>query len=112
MLRLGILPALLLAIGFGASAASAAQKGTDQHAAMDMSEAEPIGAHQDHDSKHGGTFFMALDNKHHIEGLLESPGKFEVYLYDDHTRPVSRRELNQARMAVIWGEQDGAPKID
>ena len=81
---------------------------------MEMHDAGPpdAGAHQDHNSKHGGTFFMALDNKHHIEGLLESPGVFEVYLYDDHTRPVSRRELNQARMTVIWGEQDGAPKID
>ena len=55
---------------------------------------------------------MALDNKHHIEGLLEAPGLFEVYLYDDHTQPVSRGELSQARMTVIWGEQDSAPKIE
>ena len=81
---------------------------------MEMSKAggPDAGAHQDHNSKHGGVFFMALDNKHHIEGLLESPGIFEVYLYDDHTRPVSHRELNQAHMTVIWGDQDEAPKID
>src|ERR1700686_705280 len=38
------------------------------------------GAHMDHKSKHGGTFFMALDNKHHLEGILVPPGTFRVYL--------------------------------
>jgi hypothetical protein len=69
-------------------------------------------AHQDHNSKHGGTFFMALNNKNHLEGVLDPPGVFRVYLYDDHTRPVSPEVLNQAQMMVIWGEQDGAPEID
>ena len=117
MWRFGTLSTLLIALAFAASTACGAQKGADHavpHAEMDMSKAglPDAEAHQDHNSKHGGVFFMTLDNKHHIEGLLESAGIFEVYLYDDHTKPVSRRELNQTQMTVIWGEQDGAPKIE
>ena len=67
------------------------------------------GAHSDHDSKHGGTFFMALDNKHHLEGVLEPPGVFRVYLYDAYTQPASRAELDQVQAQVIWGDHDGAP---
>ena len=80
--------------------------------ATDASHSHNGAAHQDHDAKHGGTFFMALDNKHHLEGVLDPPGVFHVYLYDDHTRPVSRQVLNQAKAKVIWGEQDGAPEIE
>jgi len=70
------------------------------------------GAHQDHDSKHGGTFFMALDNRHHLEGALEQPGIFRVYIYDAYTQPVSREELGQTQAKVIWGENDGAPEVE
>jgi len=69
-------------------------------------------AHQDHDSKHGGTFFMALDNKHHLEGTLERPGVFRVYIYDSFTQPVRREVLAQVDAKVIWGAQDGSPEIE
>jgi len=68
-------------------------------------------AHSDHDSKHGGTFFMALDNKHHLEGVLLPPGVLRVYLYDEYTRPLSRAGLEQTQGEVIWGDVDGALKI-
>jgi len=70
------------------------------------------GAHMDHKSKHGGTFFMALDNKHHLEGILVPPGTFRVYLYDDHTKPLKSEETRQASGTVQLGESDDAPKID
>jgi hypothetical protein len=69
------------------------------------------GAHQDHSSKHGGTFFMALDNRHHLEGVLDRPGIFRVYVYDAFTQPVSAEELAQTEGKVIWGDRDGAPTI-
>ncbi|MBI2818657.1 MAG: hypothetical protein HYX73_01645 [Acidobacteria bacterium] len=85
--------------------------------ASNMEELDPDhfyadGSHRDHDSKHGGTFFMSLDNYHHLEGVLERPGVFRVYVYDAHTQPVSREQLEQTQAKVIWGDIDGAPEID
>ena len=68
------------------------------------------GAHRDHNPKHGGTFFMALDNKHHLEGVLLPPGIFCVYLYDAHTQPLGHAELHQSSGTVQWGDSDGAPE--
>jgi hypothetical protein len=90
------------------SASSNAAQTPEQSAAH---EHEGV-AHQDHDSKHGGTFFMALDNKHHLEGALERPGVFRVYMYDAYTHAVSPEVLGQASAKVIWGDQDGAPEIE
>src|ERR1700674_3731205 len=70
------------------------------------------GAHMDHKSKHGGTFFMALDNKHHLEGILVPPGTFRVYLYDDHTKPLKAEKPGKANGTLQIGESDDAPKID
>ena len=66
----------------------------------------------DHKSKHGGAFFMALDNVHHLEGVLLPPGTFRVYLYDDHTKPLKAEETRKASGTVQIGDADDAPKID
>lgn len=91
-----------------------AQDQTDAQAPVAVPATPPPekGAHMDHKSKHGGTFFMALDNKHHLEGVLLTPGIFRVYLYDDHTKPLKAEETRQASGTVQVGESDDAPKID
>jgi hypothetical protein len=66
--------------------------------------------HRDHNPKHGGTFFMALDMKHHLEGVLERPGTFRVYLYDAISRPEVPARVKLASGKVEWGDSDPAPQ--
>jgi hypothetical protein len=67
-------------------------------------------AHMDHMAKHGGTFFMCLDNKHHLEGVLLPPGTFRIYLYDDHTKPLKAEQMKEASGTIQIGASDDAPK--
>jgi hypothetical protein len=61
-------------------------------------------AHGDHNPKHGGIFFMAPDNWHHLEGAYPAAGRFRVYVYDDFSKPLTVAEARKVRGRVVTKE--------
>lgn len=47
--------------------------------------------HQDHNPKHGGMFFMAPDNWHHLEGTYPEDGIFRAYLFNNFSEPMNAK---------------------
>ncbi len=52
---------------------------------MDLQD---VKSHTDHEAKHGGWFFMAPNQKHHLEGTMSDAKEFRIYFYDEYTKPI------------------------
>ncbi len=68
-------------------------------------------AHLDHRPKHGGTFFMSLDNIHHLEGVLVPPATFRVYVYDAFTQPLSVDAMKDSGGFVEIGQPPNLDRV-
>jgi hypothetical protein len=57
--------------------------------------------HGNHNPQHGGQFFMAADNWHHLEGAYPRAGLFRMYLYDDYTKPLKLADFKGVTGRVV-----------
>jgi len=61
-------------------------------------------AHGNHNPQHGGQFFMAPDNWHHLEGVHPSARVFRLYVYDDYGRPLAAAKVKDIQARVVTRE--------
>jgi hypothetical protein len=60
--------------------------------------------HGNHNPQHGGQFFMAPDNFHHLEGAYPRAGVFRLYLYDDYARPLPLDQAKRVKARAVTNE--------
>ena len=68
-------------------------------------------AHGNHNPQHGGLFFMAPDNWHHLEGTYPRAGLFRMYLYDDFTKPLARDQVRKTAGRIITKSGASIPLV-
>jgi hypothetical protein len=68
-------------------------------------ERRTLRPHGNHNPQHGGQFFMAADNWHHVEGTYPRAGVFRLYIYDDYARPLSAASLKRVAARVVTDER-------
>ena len=62
----------------------------DKMAGMKMDKKSGMkGAHEIHEGQYGGTFFMAPNKTHHIEGIYSKDCGFRLVLFNAHTQPIN-----------------------
>jgi hypothetical protein len=61
-------------------------------------------AHGNHNPQHGGQFFMAPDNWHHLEGVHPSARTFRLYVYDDFGRPLPVAKVKDIQARLVTKE--------
>jgi hypothetical protein len=61
-------------------------------------------AHGNHNPQHGGQFFMAPDNWHHLEGAHPSARLFRLYVYDDYGRPLASAKVKDIQARLVTKE--------
>jgi hypothetical protein len=88
----------------------AAQPGIDRLEPGTCADGTPMVArrtlrpHGNHNPQHGGVFFMAPDNWHHVEGTYPREQVFRLYLYDDYARPLTPADLKRVSARVVTNE--------
>jgi hypothetical protein len=58
-------------------------------------------AHGNHNPQHGGLFFMASDNAHHLEGAYLPTGVFRMYFYDEFTKPQTLAGMKTIKATLM-----------
>ena len=60
--------------------------------------------HGNHNPQHGGLFFMAADNWHHLEGTYPRQGVMQIYLYDDYTKSLPQDQVQRVKGRIVTNE--------
>jgi hypothetical protein len=71
-------------------------------------ERKVVRAHGDHNPRHGGQFFMAADQWHHVEGTYQIGHVFRLYLYDNYSNPLDGKDIT----GRVFTREDGSREVD